>query len=117
MRTRKWKLTSTLRIDSAVHYRHQHTFVCPPQQLWKRDAASRALELRAPLMISTDRDQVVRRHCRTISAEGLQIRCSRKAARAIHPHETHIAPGSGPTRVLRLKLPLGDTARPLTVVA
>ncbi len=43
---------------------------------------------------------------RTLSAEGIQIRCSPKTARTLHPRGTHITPGKGPVVMLRFNLPI-----------
>ncbi len=43
---------------------------------------------------------------RTLSAEGMQIRCTPTVARAIHPRGTLIHPGCGPKLLLRFDLPV-----------
>jgi|GEM_PF-6120017 len=52
---------------------------------------------------------------RTLSAEGLQIRCTPKTARILHPRGTHIAPGQGPGVMVRFELMQRGT--PKTFVA
>ena len=43
---------------------------------------------------------------RTLSAEGIQIRCTPQVARTLHPRGTQIAPGKGPVVMLRFNLPI-----------
>lgn len=64
------------------------------------------IDLSVPVMISTEDCQVLHGRVRTISTDGLQIRCDRRTAQAIHPRGTHIAPGSGPKVTLRFELSL-----------
>jgi len=70
------------------------------------------VDLRVPVLITTESRQVLRARTRNLSADGLQLRCDRPTAKALHPKGTQILPGAGPSVLLRLELPFEGKTRP-----
>ncbi len=72
------------------------------------------IDYRGDVIISTA-GKVLNGRLRTLSGEGMQIRCTPQTARTLHPRGTRIAPGKGPSVMLRFDLMIGG--KPQTFVA
>ena len=75
------------------------------------------IDLRLPVNVTTEDHHVVNARLRNVSAEGVQIRCTARAAARLHPRGNHIAPGPGPEVMLRFDLPVAGEQRPFAASA
>jgi hypothetical protein len=75
------------------------------------------IDLRTPVILTTENHQVLKVRMRNLSAEGLQIRCDRATASKLHPRGNQIAPGTGPQVMLRFELPIKGNLHPFAGTA
>jgi hypothetical protein len=75
------------------------------------------VDLRTPVIVTTDAHEVAHAHIRNISTDGVQLRCDPQTASILHPRATHIVPGTGAMVMLRFHVPVSGRDRPFAARA
>ena len=75
------------------------------------------IDMRSPVILTTEDHQVLSVRMRNLSAEGLQIRCDRETASKLHLRRNQLVPGTGPKVMLRFELTIKGAPLPFAGAA
>ena len=81
----------------------------PLLKLYEYQRSCPRVDLRLPVMVTTEDNEMIRASTRNISPDGLLLRCGAAVAGRLRPGGKQIKANDGPTVILRFSLPAGDT--------